>query len=35
MGGNPPLTMLTDCLDLHCLAPCFTGGGSDAGGGDQ
>jgi hypothetical protein len=35
MGGNPPLTMLTDCLDLHCLAPCFMGGGSEAGGGDQ
>jgi hypothetical protein len=36
MGGNPALTMLTDCLDAHCLAPCFPSdnGGTDAGGGD-
>ena len=34
-GGNPPLTMLTMCLDANCLSACFSGGGgADAGGGD-
>ncbi len=33
-GGNFALTMLTKCLDTNCLSPCFTGGGSDGGGGD-
>jgi hypothetical protein len=38
MGGDPPLTSLTVCLDTNCLAPCFhssTSGDSsisDAGG---
>jgi hypothetical protein len=36
MGGNPALTMLTMCLDAHCLSACFQGGsGDDAGGGEQ
>ena len=35
MGGNPALTMLTDCLDVNCLSACFgSGSGDDAGGGD-
>jgi hypothetical protein len=33
MGGNPALTMLTDCLDANCLSACFSGGGADDGGG--
>ena len=35
MGGNPPLTKLTDCLDTNCLSPCFTGGSGNDAGGDQ
>ena len=31
-GGNAALTMLIQCLDTHCLAPCFQSGGADGGG---